>query len=80
MDISFLVEKKKLRFPDSNAVTALANKKRRNSAKNWKFTFLGLVLLVQVVVQLGQALAVVSTHAEGMEGVEYAALENNLLL
>ena len=66
----FLVEKKKLRFPDSNAVTA----------KNWKFTFLGLVLLMQVVVQLGKALAVVSTHAEGMEGVEYAAFENNLLL
>ena len=66
----FLVEKKKLRFPDSNAVTE----------KNWKFTFLGLVLLVQVVVQLGKALAVVSTHAERMEGMEYAPFENNLLL
>ena len=68
----FLVEKKKLRFPDSNAVTAWAN--------NGKFTFLGLVLPMQVVVQLGKALAVVSTHAEGMEGVKYAAFENNLLL
>ena len=33
--------------------------------KKLRFTFLGLVLFVQVVVQLGKALAVVSTHAEG---------------